>query len=239
MSKPRADAPFMRDGRLVWPCPGGCGAEFPNPPARGKHLLFEDCPGRTLGPATIRGAKKPTPPWRKFEKLLARCAKAIADQGVSLEHRSPHQVSGTQIRHKAPLDFEGDWHGRAVKFDAKSCGEAAFPIKSIAPHQMTRLAAAWGRGALAFVLIEMRPAQPAEGEKAAPPRYFAVPWPVLARYQGPAAARKSITLEALAAEAVEVRRVALRDRIAGFKGPDLMQALDEVFAEFWTGGKRA
>lgn len=196
--KRRPGAPFMRDGKMVWPC-SRCDLEFTRPDTRGEHYLSRETCRARPAVAGATGDRRISPPWKLFEKLVSASAKSPGQvaAGLRLERRIPQQVSGTAYRLKGALDFEGDFQGLAVVLDAKSCGSAVFPLASLAPHQALRLDKAWQRGAAAFVLLDMRE----------PGLVFAVPWPLLRRYMGAAAERRSIPLAVLEAEAIAVGRV--------------------------------
>lgn len=58
---------------------------------------------------------------------------------------------------KSTVDYLGVYNGKAIVFEAKSVQEKRFDLKNIHEHQIKYLAEAEGQGAIAFLIIEIRP----------------------------------------------------------------------------------
>lgn len=98
-----------------------------------------------------------------LEALVRSSARLFAKQGLSLRQQGPRFSGKVGQRGKAVgriigpggLDFEGDYHGRRVIFDAKSCAGTSFPLSLLKDHQVKQVRLATARGVLAFFLVEM------------------------------------------------------------------------------------
>lgn len=115
---------------------------------------------------------------------MAASVKNLEPWGLSIRQTSPRfvgkvlaggQAIGRLVGHGG-LDFVGDYRGRHVAFDAKSCRlKTSFPLKNLKDHQVEQVAEAHGRGALSFFLVEFL-------DLPGGPRYFALTWPLLEPY---------------------------------------------------------
>lgn len=158
----------------------------------------------------------------RLEKLVWASVAHLAPLGLALHQTTPPfkplkflpngQVQGYFISH-GQLDFYGDYHGRFVTFDAKSCQlRTRFPLDSLHEHQVEIVRKAHERRAIAFFLVEM--VAVADG-----PRYFALTWDVLGPFwrahqlapirgkRGKKSAGASIPYPILATRCIEIRPV--------------------------------
>lgn len=194
-AKRRPGAPYMLDDKLVWPC-ARCGVIFTRLVDRGEHYMSRP-PCKEPARAPADGPRRTMPPWKLFEQLIAKSAKAQRAEGLKLERRAAAPVLGTRIHNRAGLDFEGDLSGRAIGLEAKSCEEGAFPTGKVSDYQAKRIRKAWERGVPVFLFVEMRQAG----------AIFAVPWPLLQRFRGgDLDPHRAIPLAVLEAEAIQVGR---------------------------------
>lgn len=173
-----------------------CQAILPSRAALGEHNLIGDCP--RVAPPLI---PKRADPGGDFERLIERSKKALIPQGLKLKHHRPHRPRGTNFYQAAPVDYTGDFRGRAVAFDAKSCAGSSLALSDLKKrqHQIDEIREAHGRGAVAFYLVELRGVIGGA-------RYFALTWPVLAPYMA-GAGRQSIPLEVFVGRCPEVVKV--------------------------------
>ena len=142
-----------------------------------------------------------------LEQLVAASVKHLEPWGLSIRQTSPRfvgkvlaggQAIGRLVGH-GHLDFVGDYKGRHVAFDAKSCRlKTSFPLKNLKPHQVEQVAEAHSRGALSFFLVEFL-------DLPGGPRYFALTWPVLEPYWVGRLRVASVPLEVFTRECYEFR----------------------------------
>jgi hypothetical protein len=173
-------------------------------------LAFDYAPDMHTHRFNCRAIPAPKPkrknPGAALEKLIRDSVDQFGDV-LSIDQVSPrtvgrHGPGGTfsgQVVGKGLLDFVGDWAGRAVYFDTKSCDDTSFPLKYLEPHQVTRVERAHSRGAIGFFLVAFPKASTG-------PRYFVLPWPILAPYLADNARRKSIPFAAFLSCCPEIKK---------------------------------
>lgn len=118
----------------------------------------------------------------RFEDLIRKSLRRQEDMGLWLLQTGPRFIGGVvgpagqatgRVVGRGGLDFHGDYQGRAVAFDAKSCASStSFPLSNIEHHQAVIVRKAHERGAVAFFLLELS----ALGE------YYALTWDVVGPY---------------------------------------------------------
>lgn len=143
-----------------------------------------------------------------FEMLINMTNEQYKNQEVALINKRPTPVKviksrGTQItkaafESKSTVDYDGVYRGLSITFEAKSVGEKRFDLKHLQTHQMQYLNTANMHGAIAFLLIEIRPMK----------KVFLVPYKMIAHYWKKAhtGGRKSIPLDELEVYGYEVKQ---------------------------------
>lgn len=166
-----------------------------------------------------------------LEALVAASAKNLDAWGLSLRQTSPRfvgrvlpggQAVGRLMGHGG-LDFAGDWWGRAVTFDCKSCRlKTRFPLDNLKDHQVEIVRTTHERGGIAFFLVEFAALDT--------PRYLALTWTVLRPVWEHRLTERSIPIDTMLARCEEFR----------FKGRrlDLLDGLTRLDAAEPPPGER-
>lgn len=143
-----------------------------------------------------------------LETLARKSVERQADQGLHLIQTGPRFVGRVGSKGEASgrlvalgaLDFIGDYRGRFVTFDAKSCANAtSFPLADLRRHQVVIVKRTVARGGLAFFLLEFT---------AGSPSYWALTWDVLRPYwnEADAGGRQSIPRAAIEGQCLRIQR---------------------------------
>lgn len=104
---------------------------------------------------------------KPFENLINYTNKIYANKGTAVINKLPTPmkiISKTKtgqnvcvFDQKSTVDYLGVYNRRAIVFEAKSVQEKRFDLKNIHHHQLKYLRDAERQGAIAFLLIEIRP----------------------------------------------------------------------------------
>jgi recombination protein U len=152
--------------------------------------------------ATLPAPKQPST-GDALETLVKKSLKHFEKYGLSVKQYGV-QVKGRHGRGgkfqgrtmgKAGLDFDGDYLGRRVTFDAKSTAKMALPLSMLRDHQVKAVRQAHERGAIAFFFVEFSAVKGG-------PQYFALTWPVLEQYID---GHTAIHWESMSARCVKVK----------------------------------
>ncbi|WP_062052382.1 Holliday junction resolvase RecU [Bacillus sp. JCM 19034] len=143
-----------------------------------------------------------------FEHLINVTNQQYSNKGMAIINKRPTPVKvlkskGTRVlsgyfEEKSTVDYDGIYESKPIVFEAKTTGEKRFPLSMLSKHQYDYLEQAHKNGAIAFLLIEIRPVH----------RVFLLPVETFRHYMVKAkkGGRKSIPLDDLDIYAYEVNR---------------------------------
>ncbi|MFA9459099.1 Holliday junction resolvase RecU [Halalkalibacter sp. AB-rgal2] len=143
-----------------------------------------------------------------FEHLINITNQQYISKGMAIINKRPTPVKvlksqGKRVisgffEEKSTVDYDGIYEGKSIVFEAKSTGEKRFPLSMLSKHQYDYLELAHKNGAIAFLLVEIRPLH----------RVFLLPVETIRHYMEKAkkGGRKSIPLDDLDVYTYEVNR---------------------------------